>query len=128
MTNHTTSTTGGSEELRETFEHMLTVLMIRFGDTREAEFTNIELADLTPQQDEDIAKQNREMFEYAKRWLAEHDEALFAQATAEARQEHRDFINELDQNRYVPGFWGRRIDEEYNRLFTTPTATRGEEK
>jgi len=94
MTNHTTSTTGGSEE-----HTAVTGAVLKIIDDERSRY-KVALA-LT---------------------------AYIAQATAEARQEHRDFINELDQNRYAPGFWGRRIDEEYNRLFAPPTATGGEEK
>lgn len=49
----------------ETFEHMLTVIMIMFGDARESEFENVVVSE-TPGNE----KLEREAFEYAESWLA----------------------------------------------------------
>jgi len=68
-----------NDYIPETFDHMLTVLMIMFGDARDAGNDN---------GDDSYIKQERlekEAFEYARSWLEEHDGQLIAEETAKAQ-------------------------------------------
>jgi hypothetical protein len=64
----------------ETFKHMITALMIMFGDSREAEF---EHSSLVLSDKRDYHKMEDEAFNYAESWFAEHE----ALAAAAARDE-----------------------------------------